>query len=97
MIVYLRNPRLSLWESWHAEGVTERGYEGPLRPGIRRATSPIGRGFGAINDHLREKDEYVRIVTNNENCLPDSSESGKAAFLFGSAISGLHFSRTMLK
>ncbi len=54
MIVYLRNPRLSLWESWHAEGVTERGYEGPLRPGIRRATSPIGRGFGAINDHLAE-------------------------------------------
>ncbi len=55
MIVYLRNPRLSLWESWHAEGVTERGYEGPLRPGIRRATSPIGRGFGAINDHLSPK------------------------------------------
>ena len=25
-------PWLSLWESWHAKGVTERGYANPLRP-----------------------------------------------------------------
>ena len=62
MIVYLCSPRLSLWESWHAKGVTERGTMTLSDPAFRRATSPEGRGKGAaapaqltkINDHLQQ-------------------------------------------
>ncbi len=42
----------SLWESWHAIGVPEREFvllKNPLRPGIRRATSPKGRGMAKIS------------------------------------------------
>ena len=39
MIVYLRSPRLSLWESWHAEGVTERGTMTLSDPAFRLSLS----------------------------------------------------------
>ena len=52
-----RRTRLSLWESWHAEGVTERVSKGPLQPGIRRATSPKGRGLGSVSAGASNKEK----------------------------------------
>ena len=48
--VEVTHQRLSLWESWHAIGVTERG-SALLKTlsvlAFRRDTSPKGRGMGA--------------------------------------------------
>ena len=39
MIVYLCSSRLSLWESWHAKGVTERGTMTLSDPAFRLSLS----------------------------------------------------------
>ena len=56
------HPWLSLWESWHAEGVTERVYfqQNTLSAPFG-GTSPKGRGkFGAV--------QYCKINYNLKQC-----------------------------
>ena len=55
MIVYLCNSWLSLWESWHAEGVTERGTMTLSDPAFAGPPLPKGEArtlLTQINDHL---------------------------------------------
>ena len=58
MIVYARTLWLSLWESWHAVGVTERGTIALSDLAFRRATSPKGRGKGAAAPAQLTKIKY---------------------------------------